>query len=101
MKKTASAPRKRAKPAPEIPAGVADAAAAEGLSPLDYMLQVMRDLSEAKADRMRMAVAAAPFVHPRAGEVKPGKKDVQADAAKTAGKGKFAASAPPLKLVRH
>jgi len=41
------------------------ALAEKGMLPLDYMLGVMRDPTEDKENRMRMAVAAAPFVHPR------------------------------------
>lgn len=102
VKAKKAAPRKRASKAAdvEIPQDVADAAVAEGLNPLDYMLQVMRDPKQSAADRMRMAVAAAPFVHPRAGEAKPGKKEVQATAASKATKSKFAPAAPPLQLVR-
>ena len=40
-------------------------AAAEGLSPLDYMLQRMRDEDEVPAVRGDMAKAAAPYCHPR------------------------------------
>lgn len=92
---------KAAKPAADVPQDVADDAAASGMTPLEFMLQIMRDDDREPADRMRMAVAAAPFVHPRAGETKPGKKDQQQDAAsKVAAKSKFAPAAPPLKLVR-
>ena len=38
-----------------------------GLSPLEYMLAVMRDETEDPDRRLRMAIAAAPFVHPKAG----------------------------------
>jgi hypothetical protein len=41
------------------------ALASKGMLPLDYMLGVMRDPTESKEERMRMAVAAAPYVHPR------------------------------------
>jgi hypothetical protein len=93
-----AAPQKRAPKA--VPKDVLDGAAAEGLTPLEYMLKVMRDDAAEKNDRMRMAVAAAPFVHPRAGEVKPGKKDLQQEAASKAAKSKFAPMTAPLKLVR-
>ncbi len=33
--------------------------------PLDHMLAIMRDKSEDKYFRAQMAVAAAPYVHPR------------------------------------
>lgn len=69
------------------------------MTPLDYMLAVMRDPLQEGARRDRMAMAAAPFVHIRPGDAKPGKKDEKAEAAKVAAKGKFAAAAPPLKLA--
>lgn len=39
--------------------------AASGLTPLDYLLSVMRDTSEALEARLEAAKAAAPYVHPR------------------------------------
>ena len=36
-----------------------------GLSPLDWMLQVLRDPSQPNERRDDMAKAAAPYVHPR------------------------------------
>ncbi len=44
---------------------IANAAAAAGLSPLEYMLQVMRDGRADDKRRDEMAKAAAPYVHPR------------------------------------
>ena len=41
------------------------AIAESGMSPLDYMLAVMRDETADSARRDRMAQAAAPFVHPK------------------------------------
>ena len=38
---------------------------ASGEVPLDYMLKVMRDENEPSERRDRMAIAAAPFCHPR------------------------------------
>lgn len=74
-------------------------AATENLTPLDYMLKVMNDPNADKDRRDKMAVAAAPFMHPRQGEGK-GKKEDKADRAKEAGKGRFSASPPPLKVVK-
>lgn len=37
----------------------------EGLTPLEYMLQVLRDENETPARRDEMAKAAAPYVHPK------------------------------------
>ncbi len=79
-------------------ADVPNEANAENLDPLTYMLKVMNDSSANKGRRDRMAVAAAPFVHARAGEAK-GKKEQKEERAKKAGTGKFAPSRPPLKLV--
>ena len=39
--------------------------AESGMSPLDYMLTVMRDETAHSARRDRMAQAAAPFIHPK------------------------------------
>jgi hypothetical protein len=59
--------------------------AAEKLMPLEYMLAVMRDPKATQLRRDRMAIAAAPFCHPRMADTIKGKKDQQADAAATAG----------------
>jgi hypothetical protein len=89
--------------AAELSAGLTDdekvKAAAENLTPLDYMLKVMNDPAAEKERRDRMAIAAAPFVHTRPGEGK-GKKDEKEERARAAGSGKFAAGAAPLKVVK-
>lgn len=41
------------------------AIAASGITPLDYMLSVLRDPDAAKERRAWAAVSAAPYVHPR------------------------------------
>lgn len=69
------------------------------LEPLDYMLKVMNDQSADKDRRDRMAIAAAPFMHPRKADGV-GKKEEKADRAKSAGSGKFAAGRPPIALVK-
>ena len=38
---------------------------ASGLTPLDYMLTILRDEKNAPADRFEAAKAAAPYVHAR------------------------------------
>lgn len=83
-----------------MPPDVSAEAAAENLTPLEYMLKIMNDKTITDtARRDRMAVAAAPFCHPRKGEGA-GKKEEKEGKAKAAGQGKFAASAPPvLKVV--
>src|SRR5579862_745425 len=68
-------------------------------SPLDYMLGVMNDQTADDATRDRMAIAAAPYVHGRAGGG-PGKKEGKADRATQAGKtGRFATPPTPARLV--
>ena len=67
-------------------------------TPLEYMLDIVNDATADEARRDRLAIAAAPFVHARAGEG--GKKDERLSAAKKAATGKFAPVAPPLRLVK-
>lgn len=43
--------------------------AGEGETPLEYMLRVMRDSTQADERRDKMAIAAASYMHPRAVEV--------------------------------
>lgn len=38
---------------------------ASGLTPLDYMLSIMRDENAARDQRLDAAKSAAPYVHPR------------------------------------
>jgi len=75
-------------------------AASENLTPLEFMLKIMRDPQEDEDRRARMAIAAAPFCHPRKGEGA-GKKEEKAGKAQQAASGKFAAGRPPnIKLVK-
>ena len=39
--------------------------AEEGITPLEYMLQVLRDEANEPKDRLNAAVSAAPYLHPR------------------------------------
>lgn len=48
---------------------VAEKAAAEGLTPLEYMLSILRDEEESSVDRFEAAKAAAPYVHARLSSV--------------------------------
>jgi hypothetical protein len=48
-----------------VTAATAAAIAASGLTPLDYMLGVLRDASAAPELRMAAAKASAPYCHPR------------------------------------
>jgi hypothetical protein len=70
-----------------LPPDIRKAARASKLSPLDYMLTVMNDESAEVLRRDRMAIAAAPFVHRRAGEIAPSKRELTQQAAEQAGKG--------------
>lgn len=83
----------------DIPQDIKDDAAAAKMTPLDYMLKVMNDPTEDKDIRARMAVAAAPYMHPRKGEGAGKKQDREAKA-KAAGAGKFRAGRPPLQVVK-
>lgn len=47
----------------------ADRAAAEGLTPLDYMLKILRDEEQPKDARMWAAEKAAPYVHAKLANV--------------------------------
>ena len=44
---------------------IAEAALENGLTPLDYMLNTLRDEAQDAKVRREMAAAAAPYVHPR------------------------------------
>lgn len=50
----------------------AERAAAEGMTPLDYMLSILRDVGQKKEDRMWAAEKAAPFVHAKLASVEVG-----------------------------
>ena len=89
----------KAKKKDEIPQDILDDAKAANMTPLDYMLMVMRDDTVDVERRDRMAVSAAPYCHTRKIEGS-GKKHEKDEKAKAAGAGKFAPSAPPLKLVK-
>lgn len=92
--------RPRKSPPAAVPAEAAPAQEGDGAeTPLDYMLRVMRDPRTDAARRDRMAMAAAPFLHPRREAAGAGKKEAAADAAKKAAAGKFGARPAPLKLV--
>jgi phage terminase small subunit len=84
-------------PAPPPPAPPAPPAAdLSNLTPLDYLLQVVRDEEMDQRIRIQAAAIAAPYVH---GKVAPvGKKAAKLDAAKATvagGGGRFQAAAPP------
>ena len=80
-----------------IPADIAVASIRENKTPIEYMLDVMNDPKADNERRDRMAMAAAPFIHKKAGDA--GKKDERGDAARKAVAGKFQPGAPPAKVV--
>jgi hypothetical protein len=48
---------------------IADKAAAEGITPLEYLLNLMRDASADPDARFRAALGAAPYVHPKLAQI--------------------------------
>jgi phage terminase small subunit len=70
----------------------------ENLTPLEYMLKIMNDPGQDIERRMKMAISAAPYVHPRATEK--GKKEVAEERAKKANKGRFAPGRAPLTRIK-
>lgn len=48
---------------------IADNAASQGLTPLEYMLERLRDDKETAEVRRDMAKAAAPYIHPKLSSV--------------------------------
>jgi hypothetical protein len=44
---------------------IADAAISAGITPLEFMLEVMRDSEADPKDRMDAAKSCAPYIHPR------------------------------------
>jgi hypothetical protein len=56
-------------------AAKAAAIAASGLTPLDYMLGVLRDETAEPVARMDAAARAAPYVHPKLASIEHGGKD--------------------------
>lgn len=84
----------------EIPDKIKQEAENANMTPLDYMLNIMRDEVADKKRRDTMAYWAAPYIHPKA-DKKKGKKDERAGKAQKAGSGKFKPSkAPHLKVSK-
>lgn len=44
---------------------IAEKAVEGGITPLDFMLEVLRDTGNSRDERMEAAKAAAPYIHPR------------------------------------
>ena len=72
---------------PELSRAIVTGARSAGLTPLDYMLSVIRDPEAHTVRRDRLAVAAAPYCHPRVADQRKGAKDLKAEAANEAGDG--------------
>ena len=92
----AGAGRKAAEPvfiAPEA-AKVVDG---EPLDPRPTLELIALGHMDVSQSQMKALLALLPYVHTKKGDG--GKKDEAADKAKKVGAGKFAAAAPPLKLV--
>jgi hypothetical protein len=64
------------------------------LTPLDYMLKIMRDTTADPARRDRMAAQAAPYVHKKAADQ--GAKANAKEKAEKAATGKFAPTPAPI-----
>lgn len=56
-------------------ADIAQKALAQGVTPLEYMLSLMRDETQDLPIRADMAKAAAPYVHPKLANVEHSGKD--------------------------
>lgn len=48
---------------------IADKAASEGLTPLEFMLQILRDEKAEMGQRFEAAKHAAPYIHPKLSNV--------------------------------
>jgi hypothetical protein len=57
------------------------------LTPLEFMLQIIQNPEADTLRRDRMAIAAAPYCHPRVSDQRVSKKDITEATAKTAGDG--------------
>lgn len=64
----------------------------------DFAMDVINDASASMDDKVRLAIAVMPYQRPKLAEVAANKKGAAADAAKSAGAGRFATPTGP-KLV--
>ena len=69
------------------------------LTPLAFLLEVMRDPQEERRTRLQAAQLAAPYCHVKKGEG--GKKSDKEEAAKKVAAGRFGAAAPPRLVARN
>ena len=65
------------------------------------MLAVMNDAKADVTRRDRMAIAAAPYLHGKAAELTPGKRQQKQDAADEGATGKFAVPRSPKLVVSN
>lgn len=72
---------------------------AEFADPRDFLVAVMNEQDADPKLRVDAAKALMPYTHGKVADQ--GKKEAQQDAAKQAGKGKYAQSKPPLSIVRN
>ena len=75
------------RPRRPLPPDIIESARPANMQPLQYMIEVMNDATVDPNRRDRMAIAAAPYCHPKVSDQKIGKKDVAAEEASTAGEG--------------
>ncbi len=68
---------------PKVAKDIRCAAKSAGMTPLEYMLAVINDETAEEVRRDRMAIAAAPFIHPKA-DAAVGKKEAANIHAQTA-----------------
>jgi hypothetical protein len=68
---------------------------------LEFAMATINDPTADLDGKIRLAIAAMPFQHPKIADVKASKKDAQHQAAKEASKGKFAPAAPPKLVVNN
>ena len=92
------------KPAEEKTAAEAEkvnVASDDSLSPLEYMLQVIRDPKTEESRRDRMAVAAAPYFHSKASDGSGAKVKLKQAAADAAKGNRFSPAQPPKLIVNN
>ncbi|ONG53458.1 hypothetical protein BKE38_12140 [Pseudoroseomonas deserti] len=68
-------------------------------SALDFAMEMINDPQASMDVKVRLAVAALPFQHPKLEGAAPGKKEQRQQAAEAAAGGKFAPPAPPKLVV--
>ncbi|MFV3286892.1 terminase small subunit [Pseudomonas sp. NY15356] len=66
--------------------------------PLEWLLALMNEPRAKVFDRRNAAQTAVPYIHGKKAEA--GKKEQKAEAAKEAGKGRYAQGKPPLSVVK-